>query len=281
MKDLKLPDIIWIVEVIVSCALNILGLCLLLREKQKRPMCVLLINLGISNLAYTLYPMVVRITQLRSISDRPKWIKAGGLTTLVNQYLATALLTVDRVIMVRIHIKYAAVITKRRACYAIAAAWMISLSHASYYTCKTNQFQVFQTIVLAWDLTIILLLIIGYMYIFICTIIRKRKMHKRQVGMSNRRLKIEVALLIILSLAIFCLIPDVFLLTKVAKYTSWFPVLFYLNVITDPIIYIFTSKKRKKQLMKYFSHRRTKRSVRLATISKRRSTCPTGVTCTP
>ena len=103
--------------------------------------------------------MVVRITQLRSISDRPKWIKAGGLTTLVNQYLATALLTVDRVTMVRIHIKYAAVITKRRACYAIAAAWMVSLLHASYYTCKTNQYQVFQTIVLAWDLTIILLLI--------------------------------------------------------------------------------------------------------------------------
>ena len=209
---------------------------------------MLLINLGAANLVYTLYPMIVRLVKLRSISDRPQWIKAGGLASFVNQYLATILLTLDRVVMVQTHIKYLQMVTTSRICVSIAFVWIVSLLHISYYICKYHAKEVFQNIVLSWSILIICVCIFSYTYIFLVMKKRKKLLNlPNDLNTEKWKLRVRVPLLIIVSLTLFCLIPDILLCAKLVEYTSWFPVIFYLNVIMNPIIYILTPRRVKDQ----------------------------------
>ena len=278
MKDIQLPEILWIIGVALSCIFNTLGLYLLIKIKNKRPMHLLLMNLGVSNLVYSLYPLITRIIQSTALSDRPQWIKAGGLATLVNQYLATALLTVDRVIMVQLHIRYQVALTKRKVGLVTAASWAASLLHILYLMCKSNKYQIFQNIVFAWDIIIITLCILSYSYIFFRVKARKKLLGLNEQHGIKQRLKIEIPLFIVLSWTLLWLIPDILLYAKFAKWSSWFPVLFILNVIIHPMVYIFNPKLFKSQFIKCFCCQRIQeRSVKNSSITIQRSMCQTDI----
>ena len=233
------PLFIWLVIAVIALIFHLLGVYLLMKLKRKRHVShYLLFHLSGMEIINIIWMGVFVVWQMdaSSMMERSRVELSGVVFLLVGQYISVILLTVDRVLAVALVFKYRRVVTARKLIIVFPVCWAICLAHGVIVWYFTGTFV---KILLAWEIPIVVLLICAYIYIFIVVQIQGRK--GRINSNQKRKLNLKVPLSIVATLIAFYVVPDFLVESGVVQFSPWFYVVFYLNVLTDPIIYILGS----------------------------------------
>ena len=235
------PLFIWLVIAAISLFFHLLGVYLLMKLKRKRHVShYLLLHLSGMEIINIMWMGVFVFGHMDATSmvERSKVELSGVVFVLVGQYLSVILLTVDRVLAVALAFKYRRVVTARKLIIVFPVCWAICLAHGVIVWYFTSTFV---KILLAWEIPIVVLLVCAYIYIFTVVEIQGRK--GRINSDQKRRLNIKVPLSIVATLIAFYVVPDFLVESGAVQFSPWLYVVFYLNVLTDPVIYILGSSQ--------------------------------------
>ena len=229
---------LWSFEGLAALILNFLGIYFLVTEKKYKIMHFLLIHLSLVEMIFISIEVVYHSRALyvygvASPSPGYRLEKTINLVLLVSQFMSVALLTFDRVLMVRLGLRYEILVTKQKLALVILIVWMISLLHIPYYWLTKAT-----TIYLVWEVTLAVGVVISYVYILVSIYMSQRSLRGARQQMVSRRLKYRIPLLIVVSLLVFYILPEL-MLTLGEDNTEWFYLFWFLNYLCDPLIYMF------------------------------------------
>ncbi|XP_078361871.1 histamine H2 receptor-like [Oculina patagonica] len=158
--------------------------------------------------------------------------------------------TVDRVIAIRFPFKYIAVMTTRRALVGILVVWFVSLAFGSLYARRflSTHF------VSSYNVTLLLVTIIMYIYIFIIAKRQENRIHNihhRPEGTAAEK-KVAKTVFTVVGVYALCWVPLLLLPAVVnpvrkpilfRKVFRWVQTLLACNSAINPYIYCMRSKK--------------------------------------
>ena len=233
--------IFWLVVAATSLLFQCFGFYLLFSQRNKKVMDCLLLHLSAVELALILWQAFHNIRYAicgMDLSKPTKLHQMGLIILLVGQMISVILITADRVLAVSLTIRYRAIVTKRRLKILFAAGWVLCISHGfiPYYF----SFKVLNEILTAWDILVAIIIFTGYGYIVIIVQFKNRALVESNQYTKRPNLKLTVPGLILSAFVLFCLIPDL-LLAICIRLSLWILSNFYLNFLTDSLIYIFGS----------------------------------------
>ena len=188
-----------------------------------------------------------------------------NIFTMLNYYFIMVLLTIDRLLVFYLNIRYASRFNFKKLLKlifsAVTVSFVTTVTILILIVLRKRTWQQFESVIyimfLSFDIPYILLAIVTYSYIFI-VYRRHLKLKKNIQGSNNKEhFKLLVPSLIIGTSLIFFILPDVLNVTY--KYnliiysndlvTYVATILYRIGWIVDPLIYIFCSnckRKRKK-----------------------------------
>ena len=245
----KTIDIIYIGEVVLIMIMNIWGLYLLQTEKKRRTMNCMLIHLSLSEMLYTLWVCIYNMINWKGLNQHLATVII--LILEVNLYLSIITLTLDRVLAVKLSLKYKGSVTKGRILVVLGIITIISVSHIICYLFN-NPLSMLYTLI-SWEIFLLVLIVICYTYIFV-KVSRGKRCLRRASARSCRRqqLNFKVPFSIVLTAFCFLLLPDMFAMA--GKKWLWARVIRNLNPLCDPIIYIFGSNRIRLRLRSFCCH---------------------------
>ena len=247
--------ITWCLEGSLAVFLNVCGLYFLLTEKKKKVSNLILIHMSFTEILFLSLEVPYHTSVLLIYSEiysRHIWKKCFTLLLLVTKFQSMILLTLDRILAVKLGLHYASTVTKKRLFVAYIGVWTVTLAHIPYaiFTRKN-------TIYLVWELLVLVFIILSYAYILI-------KIHLQRVKMaaidstgshSNSNyppVKYHVPLLIVLIFLGFFVVPSLALETGIKK-PIWFYSIWYVYYMFSPIIYTFGQPKFRGRISRYFT----------------------------
>ena len=246
---------IFLTEIIIVLLLKITGLILLSTAKPRRPADFILINL-------------ICTEGLLLISHACLWwdvppILENRIETVIPwaaYYQTLCMIMLDRVLSVRLHIRYRILVTKRRIMLALLCVWLISILHIVPSMWLRNAHLI--TFV-AWGGIVVLVFIIGYTYIMLAIKGRTKNLSSTLGTATQQNPKYKIPVFIVLSFLLLYLIP-------MTVYFGWrkhlklFIIIGELNFIADQITYILGSGRIRKKIRGTF---RTTRTVLYSTAN--------------
>ena len=235
-KDNKVALLIWIVIAGIALVIHLVGVYLLIKLARKRRVYhYLLLHLSAMEIVNILWMGVYVIWHMDAASmvQRSRTELSGLIILLVGQYLSVIMITVDRVLAVKLAFRYRTVVAVQKLIIVFPVCWAVCLAHGCIVWYFKNAFV---KILLAWEIPLVVLLIGAYIYIFTVVEIQGRK--GRINNNVRRRLNLKVPVSIVVTLIAFYVVPDFLVESGTVHFSPWLYVIFYLNVLTDPIIYI-------------------------------------------
>ena len=204
-----------------------------------------LMNLSTASLLYTVFDSIFTLWTKIEPADIPiyKHIReTGWLMLFTPMYLSYIMLTLDRVFMIHLNLRYGLYVTKSKAIKINFFIWMIGLSHVLHYwfpsTCFVHRY------FLPWDIAVLITFITSYSYILIKT----KKQQQKLTIHSKRTLKYKVPFLVVLTMFVGWFIPDLMLVSKVIENSIWVSIWWSSNLLSDPLIYIFCTPRISKRI---------------------------------
>ena len=188
-----------------------------------------------------------------------------NIFTMLNYYFIMALLTIDRLLVFYLNIRYASRFNFKKLLKLIFSVVTISfvttITILILIALRERTWQQFESVIyimfLSFDIGYIILAIVTYTYIFI-VYRRHLKLKKDTLGGNNKEhFKLLVPSLIIGTFVIFFILPDFLNVTyrynliiysnDLVTYVA--TILYRIGWIVDPLIYIFYSncKRKRKQ----------------------------------
>ena len=244
--DMNVFLMVYFLIAILALILNLLGLYLLLTQKRKSFSDLCLIHLSMVEIALYTFDVSYKTKVIVMIGefshpDHFLWKKTVILVLGVAQYLSVMLLTTDRILAVRLGLKYKLVMTRNKFLVSVSIIWSISVLHSPYYLlfCHHNIYLIWYTILVAF-------LVISYSYIISSIKTSARKTSQDMTNGGQIKVKYEVPFLIILTITCLYFVPEI--LMKSGIHTIWYHAIWALNFFFDPIIYIFGSLTIRRRL---------------------------------
>ena len=149
------------------------------------------------------------------------------------------MITADRFLAVKLALKYAVVMTRRKMIIIFPIGWVISLAHG----CFIWFFPATITkMMIGWNCLMIVIFTITYTYIFVVVVKRSKHINTR------RHLNLKVPISIVIGFICFYLIPGILVQLGVTQYSAWLLVVFLLNTLSDSIIYILSTRYMKSRM---------------------------------
>ena len=226
----------------LALVLHCVGLCLLLTTGRKAIATLLIIQLSFAELCYTSYD---------GFFTASHYIKSGHIPFINRkeqtiflfiyslQFLTLIAISVDRVLAVKLALRYKILVRRRALAVVIICIWITSLALALIIW--FIQAITFNKMLVALESLVIGVYICSYGYIIFA--MRLKQTQSR----SDRKLSIKVPFLLVLTLICFLLIPDL-VLAAGYPFSIWFLPVFWLNNISDALIYIFEMPVCRKRM---------------------------------
>ena len=258
--------IIYIIEKVMVLIAHLSGLYLLATEKNRRVMDMLLIQLSVGALLYSPMDFVFNAWEFIEPGVVNKYYVTYEtllMLTFTPMYFSYLLLTIDRVLMVKLSLKYMLYVTKRRVIKVLVLVWVISLISMVYYWFPAMEMR--KKYFLAWEGFLTVLFVVSYTYIFITYKIRQRDM-VNSVSTTTRRFKFKTPFYIVLSMLICWFLPDMLLQYKVIERSIWSSMWWDLNLLCDPLIYTFSSHRISARLKRFWMKDTNPNSYPLSTL---------------
>ena len=225
-------------ELIAALLLHSIGLYLLLTARNKKIMIWILAHLSFLELSNVIYDSVnsIRLLFIGKVIHIEKYDLAIFTFFLSAQFLTLMTITIERVIAVKLTIKYIVVVNKRRLLFVFTCIWIVSVAMSLIVLFSTKP--AFNIVLAFWEILVAIVTISSYVYIALTVKSRRKRLSLGAQNMPRQRLNLTVPFLIVLTLICFYFIPDMLLAVGV-EYSIWFNTIFYLNFLTDALIYIF------------------------------------------
>ena len=186
-----------------------------------------------------------------------------NIFTMLNYYFIMALLTIDRLLVFYLNIRYASRFNFKKLLKLLFSGATISfvttITILILIALRKRTWQQFENVIyvmfLSFDIAYILLAIVTYTYIFV--VYKRHLKLKKNIQGSNgkKHFKLLVPTLIIGTFFIFFILPDVLNVTyrynlviysnNLVTYVA--TILYKIGWIVDPLIYIFYSNCRRKR----------------------------------
>ena len=242
--------LVWLLLAAVSLTLHSLGLYMIFRLKRRKISDFLIAHLSLTEVALVIYELIFCVLNIES----PEIIGIGTYETglvilIVAQFLAMLMITFDRVLKVKLTIKYDLVVTKKKLLLACIPCWLICAAHGLitwYFP------HLFNKMFLGWEIFVVIVLFFSYTYIYIYfRMIRKKTFGNNASearGARAIKLNLKVPTMIIVSFLLFYVTPEILLATKICVYTPVFNCVFILNNISDAVVYILGTPKIRKRI---------------------------------
>ena len=255
---------IWYVEAVVDLCAQAVALYYLKKKKNRKPADLLVLHLCCSEVFYVVWDLVNYSVSFYFQYASESTIHIVGNVVFASSFYQSVLwITFDRVIRIKYGLQYMQVFTNKKLAILLVLTWIISFSSG-----VINWFLPPGKHILMWivqDSVSALVLIASYVYIIVKIHLRNKIFCKNSAS-SKMTFKIQIPLCIVLSLFCCFLIPDVILITNQDLYSVWFLIVWYLNFLFDPIIYVFFTRRRNERRMSSVSQ--TEDDRRISTISQ-------------
>ena len=236
-------------ELTVGLVLHFVGLSLLLTAgKPTIPIC-LIIKLSIVEMSHILYEGFIKASMFIENGDLTI-LSRTNQTVLVflysNQFLTLIAITVDRLFAVKLALRYKRLVTRRSLVFLVICIWIVSSTLALVLWLSHDL--LFNKMLVALECLLTSVYLYSYGYITYQMKLKKKQFHSEVVTrMSN----IKVPSFLVLTLICFYLIPDLILAVGY-PFSIWFLPVFYLNNITDALIYIIGMPMCRKRIRTLF-----------------------------
>ena len=255
-------------ELFAALLLHSTGLYLLFTARNKRIMVWILAHLSFVELTNVIYDSVNNIHLLITdkLFNREKYHLALLMFFLSAQFLTLITITTERVIAVKLTIKYHAVVNKRRLLFVFVLIWIISTAMSLVVVISTKP--VFNILLVVWEVLVVIVTICSYNFIAL-TVRRRRKRltsSAPNVPAPRLRLNLTVPFLIVLTMICFYLIPDMLLALGI-EFSIWFRAIFCLNYVTDALIYIFGLPQFRNRVKRFFCGNKARSQSAMTNLS--------------
>ena len=228
------------VELASGVLLHSAGLYLLLTQRKKKIITLLLIHLSLVELIFLLILGINEVSLPYIISHIGLLpLKCSQLILicfLTAQFLSLAIITFERVLAVKLALRYRIVATKRKLIPVFSIIWLLSVSMSMAVWMNND---IFHIVLAIWEISLTIMYACSYSYIFITVRGRRRRLNLHNSAQNHLNLNLKVPFLLVFTLICFYCVPDLLLATKVCDKEIWFLPVFYVNYITDGLIYIF------------------------------------------
>ena len=259
-------------ELVIGLCLNGTALCILFRKRKRTVGDLLLIHLSCNEMSIAAVEIVDYSLHLYwgTTSAAPKALRAVEFLVWTNQYLCVIYITLDRILAVYLTCRYKAIATKTKLSIAFVLQHLLSWgSGILIFVTLTVDFYVTSIEMVAfmcWDFLTIILTTGGYVYIILITRARRRILRNSSSNIPTANIKYIIPMCIAATFFSFVVIPDIVLNINLELYCIWFRVVWTLNFISDPLIYVvFYKYQGQKQGSKYNGTR--DRDLSLSVIS--------------
>ena len=122
--------------------------------------------------------------------------------------------------------------------------WLVSIATGvvTYFTARK--------VWLFWDSTSIIIIASSYFYIMISVYRRREAMARNTPQSTVPPLKYQIPLFIICSFVLTLLIPDFVVILHHELHCIWFRVIWTLNWVSDPLVYVICTSLQHKKITK-------------------------------
>ena len=249
-EDVKTVVSIILLEHTLGLILHCVGLYLLRRAGKPTIGIILLIELIFAELCYISYDGILRAFHFITTGNIPFYDKKDQTICLFIysvQFLTLIAITLDRLLIVKLGLRYKTLVTKRALAVAVSSIWIISLALA--LVMWFSQAIKFNQILVILECLLAVVYLCSYGYIIYALKLKQNRFR------SDRNLNIKVPFLLVLTLICFYLIPEL-ILAAGHPFSMWFLPFFNLNNVTDALIYIFGTPMCRKRLKTIFCNKR-------------------------
>ena len=259
-------------EVVVSLCLNGAALCILLQKTKRTIGDLLIIHLTCNEITIASLDIITYSLYLywggRSPKSKP--LRAAQFLVWTNQYLCVIYITIDRILAVNLTCRYKAIVTKKKLSIAFALQHLVSWVSGTliFLTLQVDLYYTSLEMVayMCWNCLTVISTIGGYTYIILITRARRRTLRNTSSSVPTVNIKYIIPMCITATFFGFVVVPDIVLNIKLELYCVWFRVVWNLNMISDPLIYVISYKYQgKRQDSRYDVSR--ERAVSLSVIS--------------
>ena len=248
MTPADAATVVVFLELVLGLILHGVGILLLLTTQKSVISSLMFIELSFIEICYVLYEGITNvylITQNGYIGLQDK----RGLTIIVFlhsiRFTTLMAITIDRVLAVKLGIRYGTVVTKFRLAIVVTFIWLMSACLALFmWFC---QIRLFSTLLLTLESLLVAVYICSYIYIILVLKLRQKKFHNQS---ARRALNVKVPFLLVLAVICCSWMPELILAAGI-EFSIWFLSLFYLRIIIDALLYIFALPQCRKKLQKF------------------------------
>ena len=230
-------------EVLISLCCLCYALVLIARQKNNTVPDVLVMHLCACELVAVIFGYCQEcLYDWNAISNDDDTIYMLLYTAIyVSVYLSILVIVLDRVLAVYLVLKYKVIVTKKKVVVVYSVLWLIALATSilRYFT-KMSPWLFLDNVMLA-------MIASCYLYIIISVYKRRQAMRRNNPHSHTLQLKYRVPLFIVCSFTLTILIPDLVYIFHPEVYCIWFQVIWTLNWISDPLVYVIYTKLQKKK----------------------------------
>lgn len=254
-------DIVSIAILTMSVIFNLLGIYLLKQLQSPRLInqIFLLISMSTSELLLALFSVINKVGKFTEVKQKNSSIfvyhNQISAALLFICYTTFFLLTFDRFLTFMLHLKYHKIVTRKRTFYGLLVTWLSGVAIAvPFLFLSANTFLVVwhQYIYFIFDGIILVTAFVTYSYIVNKALGKHRTASSR---VPRREKMFVVVTIIILTFVLLVIIPDIaymhlFVVNKVGSDIDesiiW--IIWELNYLVDPCVYIFLQRNIRKIL---------------------------------
>ena len=240
---------VYLAQTIIILPLQIGGVILLFLEERTGASGLMLIHLS-SVETLKLFSHHVSIENFDAKGK--SWSQCIDHGLYIVQLHTLIMITLDRVLAVKLLMRYRVVVTRKRTCLLFIPGWILGIGYAVLYWLASNHGMAISYIVL--DSSISIFFIVSYTYIILKIKNVRKKTSETSTHHSNAQsVRYHVPLIIVLSYACFYLIPDIIIATGALVLTEWFYVIWDMILIANPLAYMFGTESVRHRLLRMFT----------------------------
>ena len=227
--------ICWFVVATAALIFLSTGCYLLISEKSKTAIDYLLLHLCFVDLVTLLWNGISKFRFIfvgvdHSMQD---YYIVGVVSLVVGQIISIIFLTVDRVLAVKLTIKYKACVTKRRILFLLLFCWIICFLHG--FITYFFLISIYNLVLSIWAIVAVMIIFFGYGYIILVVQYRNRELTVNSQQVRRPIVKLTVPAAIVTTFVLLALIPEMILAAGVS-YSTWFLCFFHANYMSDSIL---------------------------------------------
>ena len=237
-------------EVLIALCCLSYALVLIAKQRKKKVSDILVMHLCGCELVTMIFKYCINCLYYWNKIDKRSdtWYMPLYTALYVSVYQSVLLIVVDRVLAVYLVLKYKAVVTRKKVAIVYSVIWLVST--ATGVTRYFIPYFIFHSRVwLSLDSITTIIIASSYFYIAISVYRRRRALRRDTSHATAPQLNYQIPLFIICSFILTNPIPNFILMLHPKLYGIWFQVIWSLNWISDPLVYvIFTKLQHQKDL---------------------------------